>query len=166
MSRQPNLEQEFRKVYKENQALVFKVCRMYSDTVQDFDDNVQEVALQLWHSYKSFEGKSKISTWMYRVALNVCMSQLRKKKKQDKIRNEWPANAPVEDPEGEALQEERRKTLSEAIKMLPELDRALILLYLEEQSYQEISEILGITVSNVGVKVNRIKKRLKEIVHG
>jgi RNA polymerase sigma-70 factor (ECF subfamily) len=159
-------EQEFRKIYEENQALVFKVCRMYADSEADFEDNVQEVGLQLWRSFGNFKGKSKISTWMYRVALNVCMSQLRKKKKQEKVKQSWPDYAPVEDPEGEVVMSERRQSLSEAIKELGEVDRAVILLYLEEQSYQDISEIMGMTVNNVGVRINRIRNKLKEIIHG
>ena len=103
---------------------------------------------------------------MYRVALNVCMFQLKKRKKQAKVKEQWPNNAPVFDPDGDEVMMERSSKLSDAIKKLKEIDRALILLYLEDQSYKEISEILGISVSNVGVKINRIKAQLKDMLHG
>ncbi|GAB5410274.1 MAG: sigma-70 family RNA polymerase sigma factor [Balneolaceae bacterium] len=159
-------EETFRELFSEHYAMVVKVCRLYSDSEEDNHDNIQEVALQLWKSFDSFEGRSKISTWIYRVALNVCMFQLKKRKRNRKVKDEWLEHIPEDDLERKKELEEQSGILSDAIKQLKEIDRAIILLYLEEVPYKEISEILGITVTNVGARINRIKTRLKEIIHG
>lgn len=159
-------EELFREMFSEHYALVAKVCRMYSDSEADVDDNIQEVAFQLWKSFDSFEGRSKISTWIYRIALNVCMFQLKKRKRTAKVKQEWPNHLPEDDLQSKQELEHQSTILSDAIKQLKEIDRAIILLYLEEVSYKEISEILGISVTNVGAKINRIKTRLKDIIHG
>lgn len=159
-------EDTFKELFSEHYAMVVKVCRMYSDSEEDIHDNIQEVALQLWKSFDSFEGRSKLSTWIYRVALNVCMFQLKKRKRYGKVKTEWIDHIPEDELEKKEELEKQSNILSNAIKQLKEIDRAIILLYLEEVPYKEISEILGITVTNVGARINRIKARLKEIIHG
>ena len=144
-------------------ALIMHICRAYSRDEESLKDLVQEVTLQLWRSHKSFKGNSQLSTWVYRVTLNVCLSHSKKtKRKPDTVPLEWGKTVRAEDdPEKEQID-----MLYQSIKQLKESDRAIILLYLEDKSYKEMSEILGITVSNVGVKVNRLKDRLKQMING
>ena len=139
---------------------------MYSDNDDDYHDNMQEVILQLWKSFDSFEGRSKRSTWVYRVALNVCLVQMKKRKNLKKKHRLWANEPKIDDLEDKEKIEIQSGKLSDAIRNLKEADRAIILLYLEEVSYEEISDIMGITVSNVGVRLNRIRKKLKELIDG
>ena len=144
-------------------ALIMHLCRAYSRDEESLKDLVQEVTLQLWRSHKSFKGKSQLSTWVYRVTLNVCLSHSKKiKRKPETVPMEWGMSQSEEiNPEKEQIE-----LLYRAIKQLKEADRAIVLLYLEDKSYKEMSEILGITVSNVGVKVNRLKDKLKQMING
>lgn len=160
-------KQKFHRFLNEHTAVIRKVCRLYTDNQTDFHDYFQEVVLQLWRSFGSFRGESKASTWVYRVALNVCLSQLKLKKRR--------VTATPLDPEAaqrwadepyDTTEEEQIKQLYVAIRQLKELDRAIILLYLEERSYDEMADILGISQSNVGVRINRIKKQLNKLIHG
>ncbi len=152
---------EFFKVFiEQNQAIINRICRAYSNSNEEFKDYTQEVALQLWKSHEKFQGNSQVSTWVYRVALNVCLSHVRKKKIE---------TSPLLDHDVTQENEsgdDQLATLYIALKRIKESDRAIILLYLEDKSYKEMAEILGLTVSNVGVKVNRIKNELKSIIHG
>ena len=150
----------FKKLLNENRQVISKICNAYSSTEEEFEDHFQEVALQIWKSYDSFKGKSKISTWIYRISLNVCLSEIRKKERR--------INTFSLKPELDSLKQEKNddqeqvKALYSAIRTLKKIDRAIIILYLEEKQYKEMADILGISVSNIGVKINRIKKELKE----
>ena len=158
------MSQDFFKSYvEENMALIMHLCRAYSRDEESLKDLVQEVTLQLWRSHKSFKGNSQLSTWVYRVTLNVCLSHSKKlKRKPDTISLDYGISKSEEiDPEKEQIEK-----LYHGIRQLKESDRAIILLYLEDKSYKEMSDILGITVSNVGVKVNRLKERLKQMING
>lgn len=156
-------EDFFKSYVEEHMPLIMHICRAYSRDEESLKDLVQEVTLQLWRSHKSFKGNSQLSTWVYRVALNVCLSHSKKmKRKVETVPLEWKTDTAIED---DSDKEEIEK-LYAGIKRLKEPDRAIILLYLEDKSYKEMSEILGITVSNVGVKVNRLKEKLKEIING
>lgn len=147
-------------------GIIIKICHAYTDREEDFQDYYQEVCLQLWKSRENFKGNSKWSTWVYRVALNVSMSLLKKDKKMNK------SSIPLSNLEDKSAQDlnpfnnESLKLLYAAIKKLSELDRAIILLYLEENSYQEIAGIMGLSPSNIGVRITRIKKRLKTLLDG
>ena len=156
------MKPEFQELINNNQRIIFKICRAYTDTTEDFDDYQQECVVQLWRSFDSFRGKSKVSTWVYRVCLNVCLSQLRKKKRRIVTTNQLPFDLKEEK---DTSDEENLEMLYRAIKLLKESDRAIILLYLEDKSYKEMAEILGITVTNVGAKVNRVKNQLKIIIN-
>jgi len=139
------------------------LCRAYSRDEESLKDLVQEVTLQLWRSHKSFKGNSQLSTWVYRVTLNVCLSNSKKlKRKLDTV----PLDAGISKMEENDPEKERIELLYRGIRQLKESDRAIILLYLEDKSYKEMSDILGITVSNVGVKVNRLKDKLKQMING
>lgn len=157
------MKSDFQPFLEEYHRIIAKVCRIYTDTAEDFNDYYQECVIQLWRSFDSFRGASKLSTWVYRVCLNVCLSQLRNKKKIVSVARE---QLPDIAEEKDVVEEEQLNMLYKAIKLLKESDRAVILLYLEEKSYKEMAEILGITVTNVGAKVNRVKNQLKKIIDG
>lgn len=152
-------ENIFRRWIKNYQSLIFKILHTYCDQHQDREDLFQEIALQLWRSVPNFQGKSKETTWIYRVALNVTLQWHRSENKRrnrqrslDMGRGLLQVHAPQYSGKFEWLHSE--------IKKLGEIDRSLILLHLEGMSYQEMANILGISETNVGVKLNRIKNRL------
>lgn len=155
----------FNTFIRDQKAIITKICRSYSDNDEEFQDLFQEVAIQLWRGYESFRHESKVSTWVYRVALNVCLTQFKRKKRHlttssiDDMKRE-PAQDGV-DPVHEQVD-----LLYEGIKQLKEIERAIILLYLEDKQYNEIAEILGMTRTNVGVRINRIKAQLKKYING
>jgi RNA polymerase sigma-70 factor (ECF subfamily) len=147
-------------------GIIIKICRAYTDSQEDFEDYYQEVCLQIWKSKDTFRGDSEWSTWIYRLTLNICLTLIRKKKKTRQFFSSDKAS-PVEGVEdNSAFADESLNLLYEAIKKLAEIDRAVILLYLEEKPNKEIAEIIGTTPNNIGVRINRIKERLKKILDG
>jgi len=154
----------FKTLLEENKQVIAKICRAYSNSQEEFEDYFQEVSLQIWKSYDNFKGASQISTWIYRITLNVCLSELRKNSKRINTYT-IQAEHDLSGPTGESNDEEIEK-LYMAIKTLKKVDRAIILLFLEDRKYKEMAEILGISVTNIGVKINRIKKELKEKLNG
>ncbi len=158
-------EQEpFLEIISTHQGIIHKVCRIYARNEDDRADLFQEIVLQLWRAFDSFKGESKISTWMYRVALNTAISGVRKAFRRPVLSSldDQPilAVADYADPD----KEEDLRLLHQAINRLSDIERAIVLLYLEEQSYEEISEVIGITPNYVGVKLNRIKQKLKDLL--
>ena len=145
-------------------AIIIKICRAYTDTQEDFEDYYQEVCLQIWRSKDNFKQQSEWSTWIYRLSLNVCMTLLKKKKKnnQHQTTDYLPAEAIAD---SKVFNDDDLNLLYYAIKQLSELDRAVILLYLEERPYLEIGEIIGTSANNIAVRVSRIKERLKVIIN-
>lgn len=154
-------ESEFLTMIQDNQGIIHKICRIYRDSPEDREDLFQEVIFQLWRSYPSFSGGSKSSTWLYRVALNTAMASFRKNK-PNVTSAEFLPDVQFENTNHE--DNERQEKLLAGIRQLSEPDRALIALYLDELSYQQIATILGISEGNVGVKLNRIKIRLQKII--
>lgn len=145
--------------------IIIKICRAYTNTQEDFEDYYQEVCLQIWRSHDSFKGESERSTWIYRLSLNVCLTLLKKRKNNPlHFASDALPEGLVED--SRAFSDESLNELYGAIKSLREVDRAVILLYLEEKSYQDIAEIMGTNANNIGVRIKRIKERLKKILHG
>jgi RNA polymerase sigma factor (sigma-70 family) len=137
---------------------------MYCNNKEDREDLFQDIVLQLWRAYPTFKGDSKVTTWMYRIAINNAITRLRKETKREKF-------AALD---GEAFQvphihngelEERIAAMYEAIKKLTEVERAITMLYMDDCSYKEISEILGLSETNIGFKLNKIKSRLKTLVN-
>lgn len=157
-------KEEIIELIGEHRDLVYKICTMYSNCQDDMDDLFQEICIQLWRSYPKFNHNSKVSTWMYRVALNTAISWIRKEKKhknngcftdnEKSINDDFPFYV-------EAEKKEQINWLYQAIESLTKFDKTLVLLYLEDVPNQEIAEILGITEGNVRVKMNRIRKKLK-----
>lgn len=153
-------EKEFAQLIKDNQGLIIKVSRLYTNSLEDEEDLFQEIVLQLWRSYDSFKGNSKISTWMYRVALNTAITLFRKKSKSLPT-NELDINhADFIDDDDEKQQQV--SLLYTVIKTLPNVERAIVMMYLDDLPYKDIAENLGITEVNARVKMNRLKKTLKE----
>lgn len=146
-------------------GIIVKICRAYTNNQEDFEDYYQEVCLQIWKSKDRFKGQSEWSTWVYRLSLNVSMTLLKKRKNNPKyfasdiLPEELEDGIPV-------FSDEALDHLYNAIKQLSEVDRGVILLYLEEKSYLEIAEIMGTNPNNIGVRVKRIKERLKKLLDG
>jgi len=146
-------------------GIIIKLCRAYSNSQEDFEDYYQEVCLQIWRSKDNFREESQWSTWVYRISLNVCLTLLKKKKKKGHhfVSDSLTAE---ETEDNFAFSDESLNLLYDAIRRLSEIDRAIIMLYLEEKSYKEIAEIIGTNSNNIGVRVKRIKARLKKILDG
>lgn len=159
-----DLQTKFLNMVTQHQGIIHKVCYTYCDSEEERHDLFQEVTLQLWRSFGKFRGDSKPTTWMYRVALNTAISGFRKRSRrpQETELSDYVLNLPA--PEGDADYAEKRSLLYQAIGRLSEIERAVVMLYLEEKSYEEIAEIMGITVNYVGVKLNRIKAKLKHLM--
>lgn len=153
-------EETFTQLIKEHQGLIYKVSSLYTEQQQDQNDLYQEIVYQLWKSYDSFRGEAKISTWMYRVALNTAIGQLKKKKRAPNTVSIDQGVVHIMD-ELDAGLEERIKALNAQIQQLNILDRGLILLLLEGKKYEEIAEIAGLSHTNVATRISRIKRKLK-----
>ena len=147
-------------------GIIIKICRAYTDSQEDFEDYYQEVCLQIWKSKDKFRGEAKWSTWIYRLSLNICLTLIKKKKRTRQYYSTDTINQNEDAEDNATFSDEDLSYLYEAIKQLSEIDRAVILLYLEEKPNKEIAEIIGTTPNNIGVRVNRIKERLKKILHG
>jgi len=155
-------EQYFTKIYEELKDKIYRLCLGFIGNTSDADDLFQEVLIRIWNSLDSFRGESAINTWIYRITTNTALSLINKIKKSKKRHtNLLPKNLKTENTEKHSSfgQEDVRK-LYQAISSLKEIDRIIISLVLEDISYKEIAEITGISVSNVGVRINRIKKAL------
>lgn len=162
-----NNKKELIKLIQENKGIVFKICNSYCHHREDREDLAQEIIYQLWRSGKTFHAEQKFSTWMYRVALNVAISFYRKRKSANALVYFTENLIDIEDNDYKNVDyeneyEKTRKLLQKCINELTELDRALIILFLEAKSYKEIAEILGITETNVATKISRIKDKLKQ----
>ncbi|MGB5370223.1 MAG: sigma-70 family RNA polymerase sigma factor [Flavobacteriaceae bacterium] len=157
-------EEAFVEMIKQNEGVIFKITTIYADNADDQKDLYQDIVYQLWKSFDSFREEAKISTWMYRVAMNTALTRIRKKKRQgnqvsiDKVVLQQTA----QDDSGF---EERLKQVYASIHQLNALEKGLILLLLEGKNYAEISEITGLTPSNVGTRLSRIKQKLKSKIN-
>ena len=154
----------------EHGSSVMQVSRAYTLTSEECQDLAQEILLQAWRSLPQFEGKANAATWFYRVALHTAMNWQRKEKpRQSRQQPLLEVQALATDGIDSAEQVQHRDTVEQlykAIQQLPKTDAALVLLYLDELSYREMAEVLGISESNVGVKLNRAKKALSELMKG
>ena len=159
-------QQHFAALLHEHRRIVFKIAGLYSRTAADRDDLMQEISTQLWRSFAGYDAaRAKFSTWMYRVALNVAISQARRERWSEADRFEPLETHHLETVGGDepiAEQDERLPALYAFIGQLDPLNRALILLYLEDRSYADMADILGLTETNVATKIGRIKHKLRE----
>lgn len=163
MSNDP-LEIEFSKRIEESQGIIHKVSRMYCDNEEHRKDLFQEILIQLWKSYPSFRGNSKFSTWMYRVALNVAIQDLRKTKKKQQLFFQTNQFKDTSEENKSEVRDEKLKLMHEAIAGLNKVEKAIVMLHLDEKSNEEIAEIVGITQNYVRVKMNRIKTKLSTTI--
>ncbi|MDL2215182.1 RNA polymerase sigma factor [Dysgonomonas sp. OttesenSCG-928-M03] len=161
------LKEQFLDILGNNIGIIIKISKAYTQVRQDREDLINDIVLELWKSFGRFEGNSKISTWIYRVALNVSMNYKRKKKNDplfssadslmDKDVFAWLITE-QEDPSGLEM-------LYDCIDKLNEINKAIILLYLDGNSHDDISEIMGISKTNVGTRIGRIKEQLRNLIN-
>lgn len=160
MTEGKNKEYEFVKLVNESQGIIHKVCRLYCDDQTHREDLFQEIILQLWKSYPSFKGNSKFSSWMYRVALNVAIQDFRKEKKRkylflESFEFKEPSTIQKKD-----YKDERIEALHKAISNLDKIEKAIMMLHLDEVPNDEIAKIIGISQNYVRVKMTRIRTKL------
>lgn len=154
-------EQLFLTVVEQNKGIIYKIANSYKKDEEDKKDLVQEIIFQLWKAFPRFDQSSKLSTWMYRIALNVAISSYRKEKWKNRL--VLPLSESMISFTDEEYPDQSMVNLLQIfIQELKELDRALMLLYLEEKTGKEMSEILGLSEANIRTKINRIKEQLKE----
>ena len=150
-------EKKFIEMIKQNERVIYKVCSFYASDDDPLSDLYQDVVCNLWTAFPKFRGECSISTWIYRIALNTCISNFRKKKRV-------PQRTPLSDIQDAFIQPDdltaEINEMYRLIRQLKNLERAIILLYLEEKSYQEIADITGLSLSNVAVKLKRTKEKL------
>lgn len=157
-----NIEREalFNRIMAENQPMIRRICFSYAHSREDYEDLRQDILINIWNGLFGFRSDSSFSTWIYRVALNTCVSTLRARKKDPrKIAIQELVEDIVADSEDSELKENLAR-LHECISMLSPVDKAIITMRLDECSYEEISKVVGLTVSNVAVRINRIKKKI------
>lgn len=155
---------EFLKLTSENQGIIYKICNVYADNREDKEDLKQEIILQLWKSYPAFKGKSKFSTWMYRIAFNTAITNIRKSKQHPIIEALSGSELSLSEKENIDYLNEDINSLYKAIAKLKDVEKAIIMLYLEEKNYKEIGEIVGISEKNVSVRLVRSKEKLKKLM--
>jgi RNA polymerase sigma-70 factor (ECF subfamily) len=161
--KEPASQSAFVNLVHEHRAMLYKVCNLYCFSEHDRQDLFQEIIIQLWRSWPQFRGEAKFGTWLYRIALNTAISDLRKQKKR--ITPIDPGDLPAETPDIQypKEKEEQLQQLYTAINRLTEIEKAVTMLYLEDKSYEEMEEILGINQNNLRVKMNRIKEKLRKL---
>lgn len=156
-------KEQYIKIIGDHRNLIYKICFAYCSDPEDRKDLQQDILVRLWHGLPQFDGRVKLSTWIYTVSLNTAISFYRKERKRNANQSVNTVIFSLPDNSGmEAEKKEEIEQLYRFIEELKELDKALILLYLDDVKYSEISQIIGITESNVATKINRIKKKLKE----
>lgn len=158
------MEKEFLHIISKNQGIIHKVCNIYCDNEDDRNDLMQEILAQLWKSYSTFRNESKFSTWMYRVALNTAITFFKKNIRLPRQTSLNNSNLQIAYEEYTPETEDNIRMLRLAVARLTGIEKSIILLFLENKSYEEIAEITGITQNYVRVKMNRIKKKLKTMM--
>lgn len=154
-------EIEFEKKIRDHRLLIHKVCSIYAYTEADRQDLFQEIVIHLWKAYPGFRGLSQFSTWLYRVAINTAITGLRRQKQF--ITSYEPAALPSHHVDEAAPEEEQWQQLMQAIEKLNEIEKAIVMLYMEDRSYEEMEEILGIGQGALRVKMSRIKDKLRKL---
>lgn len=151
-------ESAFLQQIDQHQGIIHKICRLYRDSPEDREDLFQEIVFQLWKTKHTFQGKAKFSSWMYKVALSTAIATFRKKKPAIIYTPQLPDLPQAEE------ENQQRQQLFAALKQLDDADKALMALYLDDLSYEEIAEITGISENYVGVKLTRIRNRIVKIL--
>ncbi|MBK7711169.1 MAG: RNA polymerase sigma factor [Bacteroidales bacterium] len=153
---------QFLDILEKNIGIIIKIARAYSKTIHDKEDLINDITLELWKSFGRFKGDSKISTWIYRIALNTSMNYKRKRKREIVSPDDLKQ---IESPNWlfEKADSSQTEILYECIDELNQLNKAIILLYLDGNSHEEISDIIGISKTNVGTRISRIKEQIKDL---
>ncbi len=157
MKQEVKEDEQFLDMIRQNEGIIYKVASFYADVDHPISDLYQEVVLNLWKSFASFRGDSKYSTWIYRIALNTCVSFYRRSK-----RNVTYVDISMDIPDTVDNREDIQE-LYKLINRLGKIERALVLLYLDDKSYKEIAEITGLSITNVATKLSRIKEKLRQM---
>ena len=156
-----SLQEEFLEILTNYQGILHKVNLIYFQNKTDREDNFQEIVYQLWKSFPGLQNRNSIGSWIYAVSINTSISRL-KKESRIEYREKLPDSIDKFDIIDELSLHENLRRLIKAIYKLNEIDKSIMLLYLEEKSYDEIAEIIGLSKSNVGVRINRAKETLKQ----
>ena len=157
------VEQQFIELVNQNQGIVIKVCKLYCSDREMQRDLYQEVVLQLWKAFPKFRAEAKPSTWIYQIALNTVISDYRRNKKVGQKVELDEVFFEIPDDDTNAEQQEQIDWLNKAINVLNDTEKAILMLYLEDKTHDEIAEIIGISNGNVRVKLHRIQERLKKL---
>lgn len=155
------LKQNFLEMLSQYQGILHKVCLIYFRDENDRRDNFQEIVYQMWKSYSNLTNKNKVASWIYAISINTSINKIRIDSRME-FRDTLPESVNYHDMEMQMDNDEEMELLFNAIHSMNIIDKSIILLYLEEKSYEEISEILGISKSNVGTRLNRAKDKLKK----
>jgi RNA polymerase sigma factor (sigma-70 family) len=154
---------QFELLIQQHRKIIFKVANTYCWQAEDRADLAQEIAAQLWRSFAAYDEQRNFSTWMYRIALNVAISNIRQQKNQQHVIPMYEKHLDISHEDQHMDQEDERiKLLKHFIEKLDALNRALMLLYLEDHSYREIADVLGISESNVATKISRLKQKIRD----
>lgn len=156
-------KEQFLDILEKNIGIIMKIARAYTSIKQDREDLINDITLELWKSFKNFKGKSKVSTWIYRVALNTSMNYQRKKKNDSLFSATNDFKTETSEWLYKQNKSEQSEILYQCIDELNELNKAIILLYLDSNSHDDISEITGISKTNVGTRISRIKEQIKNL---
>jgi RNA polymerase sigma factor (sigma-70 family) len=158
------MEKEFIELINRHPGILYKVCRAFGQQEADRQDLYQEIVLQLWRAFPTFRHQANASTWMYRIAMNTAISDYRKGRRAQPATPFSQLATALPDLSDEDVLPAEIAQLYEAINQLRTIEKALILLYLDDKSYEEIASIMGISKSNVGVKLNRVKTKLEKLI--
>jgi len=159
-NKQKNLQ--FNKLIEQHKGILFKVARTYCQNTEDRQDLIQEIRIQIWQSLDKYNTNYKISTWLYRVSINTAISFYRKDKSRQQTSIKWNSKFQQSNEPYDKDKEGKLNLLEQFIYELNEFDKAIMLLYLEGKSHKDISNVLGLSKSNVGTKIGRIKDKLKK----
>ncbi len=159
------LELEFELKLKEYKLLIYKVCRIYGNNPNDIQELYQDIIIQLWKSYAKFRGESKFSTWLYRIAINTALLSLSRPKRALEYKDIELHNLQVPDEDNIGLKDEQQEQMYLAIQQLNDVEKSIVMLYLEDRSYDEMEDILGISNPTLRVKMNRIKEKLRTLTN-
>jgi len=156
-------EKDFLDVLRQHERMIHKICHVYASDISTKEDLFQEIILQLWKSFNGFRNESKIGTWMYRIALNTALTHYRRGKSKVPLSFIGFEFKDVIDKNDSSDQKENIDLLYSAISNLNEVEKAIVMLYLDDKSYEEMEEVLGISQGTLRVKMNRIKEKLRQI---
>jgi RNA polymerase sigma-70 factor (ECF subfamily) len=157
------VEEEFVELVNRHKGILYKICNIYFIRDPNKEDYYQEILIRLWKSYPGFRNESSFSTWLYRVALNTAIDIVRKQSLRPGHTALSKDEFSIPEPE-QSIESDKRNKLYQSINYLSDVEKAIIILYLEDYSYKEIAEIIGISESNTGVRINRIKNQITKML--